>query len=355
MLVLPFEEKLGDEIGLDSPDHYLIHAPVQVGLEHPWFLPSWRRAWETPMLRFAAPLRDLALYGSFYSIRYAVSSDVYEYGPHGDRISYNLEQSGKQLLRYRREFQVGLSAPLSLSSTPQFPTEVMLTHYFAARDVAAARELKTMTARDGCQLVLVAHGPASLLLRNPPLRPSFRKARREFFTALADGLGVPLHFFLDTFGVKRYAISDNTHLNRYGAAAFSKRLAESLLNRPADDPPVPLFPSLDITDHLTFDSYSFVLLRRGAADGTRLRLRFVHSMGVPPLSNVILFVALRTPDGEDIIAPARLMPDEEVVASFRELPANGFHLYIGRLLGNDVHREKVALSMPLGGYQWEHE
>ena len=351
MLAMPFEIKLGEEVRPGTPDHTLMHAPVQMGLAHAWFLPVWRRAWEMPVLRFAAPLKDLALYGSYHSLQ-GLGSDIYPVSDHGDRVSFLFAPSGAQLRKYGQILQDGSPPPVD-TSAGRPSDQVFLEHYFAARDLAAARELKEMAARDGCRLVVVAHGSAGLMQYNHPSQPSYRKARHEFFAAIAHYLGAPLHFFLDTFTVGRYAIADGTHLNRYGATLFSERLAESLLDDPVADPEVPRQPQLDVEGR-TFGPFSFILLRRAPTDGTRLRLVFVENRAVPPLDQVILFVALWTPDKGDVISPGRLMPNGDVVASFPELSAAGYEVHVGRLLGNDVDKKKVALRRPLAGYRWEH-
>lgn len=341
LLVLPAsarrEDRPREEIK-ETPEYFLARAPVGRALRSEALLQASKRLWSVPVVRHATALREWLCFGSFRGLKGA-GADLYPLAPGGSRVSYTYDHSGANLEHWARTF--GASLELLEASGDRL---------LSREDLEGLTELKALAARDGFELAVAAHSPAAALLHGTSLSDAARRGRRRYLEGVARRLGARLYDFLDEFRLERFAIADYIHLNHYGASAYADALAAAMTGAALPPPVRPRLPDLDRDDPLTFNAFSFVLLRDGQGEGTRLALRFVRSIAVPPLVEAPLLVALRLPDGSDAVVPAVRGADGEIVAAFAGLDrAPG--VLVGRLL-TEAGGRRVALNQPLAAYRW---
>src|SRR5262249_33171734 len=131
----------------ETPVYYLARAPVGSVLSHSWLLQVSRRVWDLAPVRYAAPLRDLLVYGSFENLK-GTGRDLCRLRANGDRISYPYEPSGTTLARYRQGLAV-----LHPASTASPASD----SYLSRADVQGLRELADLTDGDGCARIVIGH------------------------------------------------------------------------------------------------------------------------------------------------------------------------------------------------------
>lgn len=87
------------------------------------------------------------------------------------------------------------------------------------------------------------------------------------------------------------------------------------------------------------------------ADRRTLRLTVVINHAVPPVPNVPLSLALRLPNNEDVIVPARRISPDVVEGDFPEAPVGADQYVLARPVMEAGGRLET-LSLPVGGYAW---
>ena len=326
-----------------TPVYYLSRAPVWPVLESPFRLRLSRWLWEQPPLRHGTAAREWIVYGSFKSFQ-GVGSDTYRVNAHGDRVSFTYEPSAATLAEFERGFLEihGHGAPSADGRDPLLADE----------DVAGLVELRQLTEADGATRMVVAHERAAVLGRSDPVPRAYADLRKRYFDHIAALAGAARCTVLDDLSLPRHALADYLHLNSHGAATLTDQAASCWGGpAPATTPPVVAAPDLEARHPPeTFNTFSFVLVREADGHHPRLRLRFVRSVAVPPMPSDPLFLALRLPDGRDIVVPAG-REGADVIATVGDL-GGAPQVLVGRLVVEAGGRT-VALNQPLAAYRWE--
>lgn len=350
-VIVPPEPKLYEEERAVGPDNALLGAPIGEVLRNPYLLPVSRRLWTTPLARNAPAARDYLMYGELRGQRPELP---YPFSDHGDLVSYLMTWDLAQLPALQVHNERAVAAFDSAQSDGVVTLDAKLSHFFAAVDIAALRELRELVEADNGKLVLVSHAGASTLWAGPSSNRAYLQGRREFFESMAEVLGAT---WLDPAVAVRapdHHVSDVTHLNTHGARNFARATCgvlcgkpELLTPEPVLPPPAGLFPTRDPT----FLTFAALLQRPAGVEHPLLRFRMVKSHSVPVLPPEDLYVALRTPDNTDVVVPAIPLGDGEFVAEVN-LPAEvQAESVVFRLL-QGFGRFKTALNNPLADYEW---
>jgi hypothetical protein len=355
-VVAPPERTLGSEIRAPSPDFTLAHAPVGAVIDHPWLLQASKLAWSTPLLASAAAVREVAVFGRVDLLAESLGADAFARDAWGDKVSYFVPWTAAQLPRLREQGRAAI-APFP-ETGPETPAKLrrMLSHYFSPPDMAAIEELRELVRRDGGELHLVAHAAAASLWPGPDPDAAFERARADFFRAFAAGLGAAFHDPAARVAVPLTALSDNLHLNAYGAeiftrAAFATIAGDRTSSGDGNDAPDVEWPAPEAFRAAT-GGEQFELIRRPAGEAhALLRIRTVTSLAMTPLPSEGLQVELRMPDGEQRLVSAGSMGPGDVVAEV-DLPASARPQgVLVRLVQGDAHHA-IVLRNPISDYEW---
>ncbi|HEX3096207.1 MAG TPA: hypothetical protein VHQ02_00735, partial [Usitatibacter sp.] len=355
-VMAPPERPIGAEIRAPSPDFALAHAPVGEVIGHPWLLEASRLAWSTPVLRSATALREVGIFGRVGLLAESLGADAFAMDAWGDKVSYFVPWAPAALPVLRDRARAAI-APFP-EAGPDTPAKLarMLSHYFSPPDAAAIQELRELVRRDGGELHLVAHAPAASLWQGPASDPVFARARADFFHAFAAGLGASFHDAAARVSVPVSALSDNLHLNRYGAEIFTRAVFAAITGGPVPDgigiaAPDMVLPSPDALAAPAL-AEQFELLRRPAGEAhALLRIRTVTSLAMTPLPTEGLEIELRAPDGAARIVPAAAMGPGDIVAEVDLPPSARPEALLMRLVRGGV-RPPVVLRNPVRDYEW---
>jgi hypothetical protein len=355
-VVAPPERTLGSEIRAPSPDFALAHAPVGSVIDHPWVLEASKLAWSTPLLKSAAALREVAIFGRVGLLGESLGADAFATDPSGDKVSYFVPWTAAQLPRLREQGRAAIAPFPGTGPETQAKLRRMLSHYFSPPDAAGIEELGELVRRDGGELHLVSHAPAANLWQGPVRDPVFERARADFFRAFAAGLGAAFHDVAVRVAVPLTALSDNLHLNAYGAeiftrAAFATIAGVSKSSEDGIDAPDMEWPAPEAFRAATA-AEQFEIVKRPAGEAhPLLRIRTVTSLAMTPLPPEGLHVALRMPDGEERIVAAAVMGPGDVVAEVDLPPSAWPQGVLVRLVQGDA-QHAVVLRNPIAGYEW---
>jgi len=355
-VVAPPEQVLGDEIRAPSPDFALAHAPVGAVIGHPWLLEASKLAWSTPLLKSAAALREVAVFGRAGVLAESLGADAFATDASGDKVSYFVPGSASQLPLLRKRARSAV-APFP-EPGPETPAKLrrMLSRYFSRPDVSAIEELRELVHRDGGELHLVAHAQAASLWQGPIRDPAYQRARTDFFHAFAAALGASFHDAAAQVAVPVFALSDNLHLNAYGAEIFTRAAFAAIAGEAMQSPetfaaPDMEWPATEALDAATLGEQFELLLRPAGEAHPLLRIRTVTSLAMTPLPSDGLRVALRMPGGGERVVPAATMGPGDVVAEV-DLPASTRpQAVLVRLMQGDGH-SAIVLRNPVRDYEW---
>ena len=359
-VLVPPEQKLGEELRQSSPDYALLNAPVGGALTYPLFLPVSRLLWETELFSRAPAIRDLLLFGSYANLQRRIGMEAYRVSAHGDRVSYTFTLKPDLLPLTKQQNEDSVKPfPKSLARTSN--AQEMLEFYFAKIDIDAMEELRDLVERDGGRIYLISHAGAAMWWGGPSSNAEYVATRQKFFQAFASKLNATFWNVVDApVAVPLYGIADDIHLNAYGAEIFTRLAFEASLGRldgesarriaaPAASPPL---------EHLSASTQTFspqsAILRRPAHEAhPLLRFRMVESLAVPALpQGVDLYAGLRLPDGQDIVVPAFPVGSSDFVAEVDLPPGTEPQSLVLRLMYDEMGTGKVALAYPLADYEW---
>ena len=350
LVMVPVEKKLDEDLNPNSPDFSLQSAPVSEVIDHRYMLWLSRFVRDLPLLRNASAVRDLALYGDFRHLQSKIGMESYAVDGHGDRLSYLMTWKAEELPMWRRRFeQAVLSYPYDGNDL-----EKKAEFYLADRDIKALRELRRLVEADGGKLNVLAHGAAATVWEGVEATIEYAQIRRDFLEALSALAGVKALDPVDGLSVPTYAVSDTTHLNTYGAQAYTRAAFSTFTGKSArlvedrmTPPPEMLFP----TEDKSFNPLSALIRRPPGESHQLLHFRMVNTRAVPPIPPGDLIVALRTPDNRDIIATAAELAPSDYVAEVNLPPAAEAEGYVLRLVTGSK-TEPTALGNPVADYEW---
>ena len=353
IILWPPEPKLGEEIGTTGPDGILMNAPVGEVLSHPWLLALHRQIWNTPLIRSAAAARDQALFGEFRGYRKTLGQP-YPTTTYGDRISYLVHRDRDALPSEKRHSEERLQQFAADDPDRSPGGHSALEHYFAQVDIAALTELHELTRGDNTKIIIVAHGSSSSLWDGPSRNKRHLRARTNLYRTLAAKLEASFFDPTPRVDVPAEEVADFVHLNTHGARRFTRALAALMTGRPEAfrEPQMRTPPPEVLTTYSPlFGEYAALIRRPAGAPHPLLRFRMLLSPVVRPLPEDNLFVALRTPDNEDVIAPAVALGPGDFISevnlpSVPEPQGLMLRLVWGK---QDV---KAAQNSPLVDYEW---
>lgn len=357
LLVLPSGIRRSNQAAIDGPDYFLDQAPVHRTLRPQWLLDLDHLLWSMPLIHDASPARDELLYGKFVHLP-GEGVDLYRAGPLGDRTGYTYETTAADLAHYREIYETQ-APPMKDGSTKSIQEQ--LAYYFDLPDIDAMSELRTVAESDGIELIVVAHAPASTMVGSPSSYAQYLLQRHDYFSLLSTAVGARLVYALDDFSVPSFAVTDSTHLNHYGAVIYTEHVAADVLGTGAPRSPASFDATWLIGDidkghsstDPSFGPFSALIARASPTSGSVLELHYLHNHAIPPMPDGLLQVALRLPDGRDLIAPARAVGGNRTVlrVSFPDLPKQPRQVFIVRLV-QEAGGRLAALNQPLDDYRW---
>jgi hypothetical protein len=355
-VIVPPEGKLRDYIYGGTPDDALRHAPIGPFMDKPSLLVLDKAIWDTPLLKYAPAARDMAIYGGYDNLQ-GVGMEAYAVDTHGDRVSYLMTWAQNDLPASKRTNQSWRGPHEDATGADAQSPRRLAESYFARIDIDAMDELRGLVEGDGGRIYVISHAPAATLWGGMADDAGEADARRGFFKALCERLGAKFIDVAPTLDIPTYAISDMTHLNTYGAEMYTRAAfgifagigeasaeTRAVRMRP---PPKGLFPTTD----KTFNTYAALVRRPANEAHPLLRFKLVDTLAVPRLPQQDLYVALRTPANEDVVAPAIPIGPHEFVAEV-DLPSvpQDEALVLRIVCGEGGLR--VASSNPLEDYEW---
>lgn len=353
LLSAPYEIKRSNVIAAASPDYTLRKAPLGAAIAHPWLFPLEKWFFGIPLVRYGAAVRDGLVFGRYAHLA-SQGSDDYAMDDVGDTVSFSY-QTSRAALSYLRGLRKAQGDPLTPQQMSTWSQRAKLEHYFNDLDINAMAQLRKLTAADGCQIVIIVHDEAADYYPGPMTDPAYVRARRQFFTILADQLHAKLIVAGEHFKAQQYMITDEVHLNAYGADAFTRLIAAGLTHSaetPASQPvfTYPTLPDMPSSD-VTISGFSALVQAPKQKGALTLRLQILRNRAIPPLPDVPLRVMLRLPDNTDISAPARLTSATTIEATFAALTPGSNQMFLASI-GYEAGGRLAALNQPVASYAW---
>jgi hypothetical protein len=353
LLSVPEEIKRPDVTSPRSPDYTLERAPIGTAIAHPWLFPFEKRFWDVPLVRYAAPFRDRLIFGRFVHVP-SQGSDLYWMDPYGDTVSYSFQTSRTALNHLRRARDTTI-VPLTPHQMSMWSQQRKLKHFFNDVDIRAMTELRKLTTADGCRIVIVAHDVASDYFPTPLDEPKFDRGRRQFFTVLSRQVHAKVIYEVEKFKAQQYMLTDEVHLNYYGAKSFTRLIAAALSSshKPPLETPILKEPKLpDIpSSNPSISAFSVLVEAPKRHSARTLRLRILRNHAIPSLPDVPLEVMLRLPSNTDVTAPARLTSPTSLTATFTALPPGSDQIFLARIV-YEAGGRLVAANQPVSAYTW---
>ena len=333
-LIVPVELDLKEVVSPKRPEQILLRSPIAASLHNSFLLAISKEIWSVPLVRFAGPLRDLALHGA-YKNRVATHADVYELGPNGDTFSFNVNTDRQGFLKV---FEQRRRLVLKQHST-----------HLAKSEIKGLQDLANMAKNDGVSLTVIAHDSASALALQDS---AYTTALKPYYDEIVRTVPMKLVDFVEEFVPAPFEISDPVHLNQYGARRFARLLATKLLGR--NGAPEPDFKAPDFrpqSQDPTFSPWSAVVTRRSKEPSGVLELEFVQTWQTPPLlPGEGVQIAVRTPDNLDIICQSKVLRPGLLQAEASSLPA-GDNVFWIRVVP-DRSTKGPGINLPLARFRW---
>ena len=333
-LLVPVERDREDVVSPRRPEQILLRSPIASSLHNSFLLAISKEIWSVPLVRFAGPLRDLALHGA-YKNRVATHADVYELGPNGDTFSFNVNTDRQGFLK---DFEQRRRLVLKQHST-----------YLGKSEITGLQDLANMAKNDGVSLTVIAHDSASALALQDS---AYRAALRPYYEEIVRTVPMKLINLLEHFVPAPFEISDSVHLNRHGAQRFARLLARELLGGSCAPEPAWNAPDFRAQDRdPTFNSWSAVVTRQSTDPSGVLELEFVQTWQTPPLlPGERVQIAVRTPDNRDLFCQSRVLRRGCLQAETSMLP-DGDNVFWIRVLSKGAAKE-AAINLPLASFRW---
>lgn len=350
---IPVEFKRSEILDLNTPDSIMMNAPIGSSLKNKYSLFVSKLAWNIPIIKKSAAIRDFLLYGKFKNL-IGQGMDTFSVTNFGDRISYiagldNIEKMHK----LRREYEAWIRPSSDLISYDLFESQKF---FFPNIDIQAMEKLKNLTQQDGIRIYILPHVSSAVVWNAPINNSDYIKASAQYFSIMAKSMGATLLGSVNNLMIPDFATMEGTHLNTYGSIIYTEHLFISdPMNKAIDfeksyqDIEMPSIEPIRIHDP-TFNTWSSVIIREEGEGHFSLRCRFVYNFAVPVLPNNDLYFLIRMPDGSDIKAPVRKVSDGEYEASLympRTIHKQGLILRL-------VHgSSNIPMSAPLSRYEWK--
>lgn len=333
-LLVPVERDREDVVSPRRPEQILLRSPIASSLHNSFLLAISKEIWSVPLIRFAGPLRDLALHGA-YKNRVATHADVYELGPNGDTFSFNVNTDRQGFLK---DFEQRRRLVLKQHST-----------YLGKSEIRGLQDLANMAKNDGVSLTVIAHDSASALALQDS---AYRAALRPYYEEILRTVPMKSINFLEHFVPAPFEISDSVHLNRHGANRFARLLARELLGGSCAPEPAWNAPEFRAQDRdPTFNSWSAVVTRRSTDPTGVLELEFVQTWQTPRLlPGESIEIAVRTPDNRDMFCASQVIRQGLLHAETSMLPA-GDNVFWVRVVSKGLPQE-AAINLPLASFRW---
>lgn len=347
-LIIPAESDSGDFISPRTPEGIMLRSPIASSLHNPFRLALSKEIWSFPIVRFASPLRDLALHGNYIN-RVATHADLYQLGPHGDMLSFtvNTDREGFQKSSVERKDHVLKQYSTYLSSKRNGHTAGM--SYLSKYAVADLQQLANLAKNDGASLTVIAHDRASALANQDS---TYNTALKPYYEELVRTVPMKSVDFVERFVPAPFEISDSIHLNQHGAKRFARLLAQELLGR--GGAPEPAWQAPDFrtqSQDLSFNPWSAVVTRRSTDPSGVLELEFVQTWQTPRLlPGEPVQIAVRTPDNRDMFCPSQVLRQGWLQAETSMLP-DGDNVFWIRVLSKGAAKE-AAINLPLASFRW---
>ena len=349
-LIIPVEPDRENVPSPRTPEAIMLRSPIGSSLHNPFRLALSAEIWALPLVRFASPLRDLALYGN-YNNRVATHADIYELGVHGDMLSFtvNTDREGflkafeerKNYVLKRKQY----SPPLSSEQNGQTAQTTYLSEY-AVKDL---QELANLARNDGVSLAVIAHDRASALANQDS---AYNTALKPYYEEIVRTVPMKSINFIERFVPAPFEISDPIHLNQHGARRFARLLAKELLGRSRDPEPAWKAPDFRVEKQdLTFNAWSAVVTRQSTDPFAVLELEFVQTWQTPRLlPGDPVKIAIRTPDNRDIFCESQVLRRGWLQAETSMLP-DGDNVFWIRVLSKGAAKA-AAINLPLASFRW---
>jgi hypothetical protein len=351
-IVFPVEQRGRDDHDSNprGPNYALLRSPAAAALRYPLLLSLSFRLFQIPVVRNAAALRDLGIYGHFVN-RPPSLMDFYDENAFGDTrgfLSYSLTEPFAKYVGLRRETVLSLAGQYAAAPDEGAKTGI----YFSRGDLHAIADIRAMAARDHCSIRIFAYDTAAGFATQDR---AYHAASELYYKLLSARFDAPVIDVRASFHLAGYKFADMVHLNSNGADEISAFMAAGLANRPllrSSDYAVAREPNPDLP-LAGMTPYTAVVLRRPRDPQAELQLRYVQSVSVVPLTpGSLIQLAVLLPDHSTRAVSASVVSRGVVIADTSALPreAGGEALFV-QLTG--IHEKwGEGRSMPLASYRW---
>lgn len=351
-IVFPAEQRGRDDYDLNArgPNYAVLHAPAGIALPYPLLLSLSFRLFQLPVVRDAAALHDLGVYGRFAN-RPGSHMDVYGEDAFGDTrgfLSYSTTEPFSKYAGFRRELVLSLASQYAAAPDEGAKTEI----YFSRGDLQAIAEVRAMAARDRCSIMILAHDTVGGFATQDG---AYHAASELYYRLLSERFGAPVIDVRASFHLAGYKFADTVHLNSHGADEISALMAARIANRPLPQSPDYVFARA-VDQDLPLPGitpYTAVVLQRPGDPQAELHLRYVQSVAVEPLiPGSLIQLAVLLPDRTTVTVPASVVSRGLVIADTSVLPTEtgGQALFVQLTGAHEKWGE--GRNMPLSSYRW---
>lgn len=353
ILVFPSQWKRPSKLYSYSPDYILKTASIGAALKSSNSLKIAKIFWTQPIVDKAAALRDVVIFGKYQHL-IQEGMDAYELNYYGDRISFTATKDFAQLSSLRHTYEENIRPYVEIKT--EHLAQKKMAFFFPEIDIQAIKELKHLAAKNGTKITLIAHGSAATLTGESNKNEYYKLARKQYFEVLAKALGANLIYMLDQLVIPKYGVMEDTHLNHYGAKqlstnAFYASIGKTHYKKFINQSNATIM-SINKQDD-TFNSWSAVVIRESGEKSKNLHVRFVNSIAVPSFPNTDLYLALRLPNGTDLVAPAKKIGISTYEAEYPSLKTHKEpSIFVLRILYG-IKPGLKAIASPLAEYNWK--
>lgn len=328
----------------ELPMQAMKRAPVGSSLRSDWRLHLAFEAWRLPVLRDAAPLRDLLLHGSFVNRRFDYT-DHHGRNEMGDLVSHAvcLDPEDARLQAEQQRLRL-----LSMWNSAGSPRQFLQTEW--PMRLALLRKLKAVADTDGARLSLYPVFTAYMAVHEDR---EILHVSNSIIKALAAELDCKAITYPKVSPLRPYEMLDAAHFNRAGARTTGARLAAALTKTlppqqtPVDFPQPSSYPSHRDPAWSSFPT----TISHPKSAGELLEIEFKQGWNIPTLKeDTPLALMACLPSGDKVRLPTRSCAPAVIQVSLHK------HLPLERdavLLVSPVDaRTGISLGIPIQNYRW---
>ena|GEM_PF-5572671 len=336
----------------EPPVKIMKKSPAGAMLDSDLGLAASYRVWQLPIFKFAAPVRDLVIYGDF-------KNRVFDYTDHqgrnkyGDLLPYAVCYDIEKATSYADTQKQRLLNMWRLAGTAGRFVE----NEWPVRMKRLAH-LKSLTEKDGASLMLYPIMPGYMAMHEDEV---LLEIQNETIKELARRLACQYITFEKPAQVRPYELVDPVHLNRHGSEFMARRIAAAMLQQDEAlnaEQPTPRFlsPRKYPTDKKAsgWGKFTSAIVKHNIKSGDTLDIHLLQGWNIPKLPiKKSVKVKVFYPNGMQEILPAQIKSSDGIAVQFgpdSEINKNQNNEVV--LLISILDAKGKVINIPLKDYSW---